>query len=253
MNKTKLFIYFLVIVFISSCSVSKKLNYGKYERKITFSGYEWEVKNSNGRAGPGNNFFSNDKNSVWVDQMGHLHLKLKNYNGNWHCAEVVLTKTLGYGKYEFVIDADLDNLDRNIILGLFTWDDKARHYHREVDIEFARWGSQTTNLNAQYVVQPYNIGNNRYRYSVWRSGRETTHSFTWTRDSIHFQSFVSTEENSTANHSSLIQEWIYRGSYIPPSRHEKTRINLWLMQGKNPYDNMETEIIIRKFNFTPLK
>jgi len=250
MRKVIALLYLICLIF-SSCSMKKKLSYDKYNRKINFSGYEWVVKNSDEPVGPGPNFFSDDSNSVWVDQNGFLHLKMRMYNGIWHCAEIVSQKTFGYGNYEFIIDSDLGNLDRNIVLGLFTWDDRNRHNHREIDIEFAKWGSQTSNLNAQYVIQPYDTPKNRYRYNVSARNSESNHSFTWTSKYIYFKSkYKSKIPDSKIQNDSI--EWMNIGSDILPSKYEKTRINLWLLTGKKPVNNKEIEIIIKEFNFTPI-
>lgn len=49
------------------------------------------------------------------------------------------------------------NLDPNVVFGLFTWDDNPIQAHREIDVEFARWGATPAQdgSNAQWVVQPY--------------------------------------------------------------------------------------------------
>lgn len=235
---------------LSSCGMEKKLSYNKYSKTINFSGQEWVVKDSDVPTGPGTNYFSDDPNSVWIDQEGFLHLKIRKLNGIWHCAEIVSKKTLGYGKYEFIIGSDLSRLDRNVVLGLFTWDDQNKHNHREIDIEFAKWGSQTTNYNAQYVVQPHNLRNNRFRYNAGSFVGETTHSFNWTRDSVNFKSAYGSTMSDSGN-MAVINRWTNKGRDIPPSRFEKIRINLWLLTGKKPVDEKETEIIIKAFNFIP--
>ena len=196
MNKTKPLLY-TILVFFFSCSVSKKLTYDKYDRKILFSGYEWVVKKSDGRAGSGYNYFTDDTSSVWVDNDGYLHLRLRRKHTNWYCTEVIALKTMGYGNYEFIIESALNKLDRNVVLGLFTWDDKKTHNHREIDIEFARWDSQTSKNNTQYVVQPYNNFNNLHRFSNNTYEDVTKHSFFWNKDSIYFR--TCTAENNNPN------------------------------------------------------
>jgi hypothetical protein len=49
----------------------------------------------------------------------------------------------------FTIDSRVDLLDRNIVLGLFTWDTYAPQYnYREIDFEFSRWQNpSTTSVN----------------------------------------------------------------------------------------------------------
>ena len=133
-------------------------------RTITFSGYDWNVKSCETLAGPGPNYFSDREEDVWVDEDGQLHLKITKRNGRWYCTEVFTEASLGYGKYIFYVASRVDQLDKNIVLGLFTWDDTApEHNCREIDIEFAKWGKET-NDNAQYVVQPWDSPENIHTF-----------------------------------------------------------------------------------------
>ena len=110
-------------------------------RWISFSGYDWWVKSSPGLVGPGPNYFSDRADDVWVDAQGRLHLKIVYRNGRWYSTEVFGADPLGYGTYTFTLASRVDQLDKNIVLGLFTWDDTdPAYYHREIDIEFSRWG-----------------------------------------------------------------------------------------------------------------
>src|SRR3989442_12920365 len=131
----------------------------QYPRLIDFSGYTWSVKTSTGKVGPGPNYFSDSTSSVWVDAQGRLHMKILKNKGRWYCSEVILQESLGYGTYRFYLDSAVDGLDPSVVLGLFTWNDAPDYNHREIDIEFSRWGS-VNNQNAQYVVQPYNLAQN---------------------------------------------------------------------------------------------
>ena len=60
------------------------------QRFIEFSGIKWLVKNSRiTTKGPGNNVWSDDPKSVWVDDDGNLHLRIRKVDGKWFSAEVV--------------------------------------------------------------------------------------------------------------------------------------------------------------------
>src|SRR4051812_19512341 len=118
---------------------------------LAFSGYSWVVKASSGKVGPGPNYFSSSANNVWVDNLGRLHLRITKQGSRWFCAEVVSQASFGYGTYRWYLDSPVDNLDPNVVLGLFTWSDLPDYANREIDIEFSRWGA-ARNLNAQFVV-----------------------------------------------------------------------------------------------------
>ena len=106
------------------------------ERTILFSGRTWAVKSSSGgKVGPGPNYFSNSPESVWVDGEGFLHMKVRKINGAWNSAEIALTQSLGYGRYVLYTASRIDLLDKNLVLGMFTYDYTAPEVsYRELDI-----------------------------------------------------------------------------------------------------------------------
>ncbi len=225
-------------------------------RTINFSGYEWIVKYSNTVTGPGNNHFSSSSESVWVDKLGQLHLKMIKRNGTWYSAEVNTTRSLGYGKYYFFVASRIDKLDKNVVTGLVTWDDSPQYNHREIDLEFSRWGNKN-NSNSQYVIQPYNYPGNMKRFNMQLGGNYTTHSFVWKNKSLSFQSLHG-HYYSPPNPSYIIQSWNYTGKYNPLHGNETVHINLWLYDGNwdgigdSPSDGNETELIIKRFEYIPV-
>lgn len=219
-------------------------------RVVRFSGREWAVKTSAGqKVGPGPNYFSDSALHVWVDDRGRLHLRLAKRDGRWTCAEVVLRESLGYGKYIWSLDSRVDALDPRAILGLFTWDDDPTDAHREIDLEFARWGDAGDPTNAQFVIQPYETPGNLQRYTQPGVAR-STHAFRWAPDRIFFKSVQGPVLNP-AESALTISTWTYRGGDIPSPGNENARMNLWLMQGQPPATGKGAEIIIRSFRHVP--
>ncbi len=156
-------------------------------RTIDFSGYTWKVKSSEIRTGPGPNYFSDREEDVWVDENGHLHLRVVSRNGKWYSTEVFIVEALGYGTYTFSLASRIDQLDKNIVLGLFTWDEIAsEHNYREIDIEFSRWGEEIGD-NSQFVVQPWGRVGNRYRFNMGLQEVYSTHSFDWNMENTVFK------------------------------------------------------------------
>src|SRR5205085_5759584 len=131
-------------------------------------------------------FFSDSAQNVWVDNLG-LHLRITNVNRRWYSAEVVCLDSLGFGTYTWQLASAVGTLDPNVVLGLFTWDDATAYNHRELDIEFARWGNASDPTNAQYVVQPYSTAGNLVRFTE-PADAPTTHSFQWQSASVNFSS-----------------------------------------------------------------
>jgi hypothetical protein len=114
---------------------------------LQFAGREWTIKHYFSRTqGPGNNYFSDHPNDVWIDKNGHLHLSIRFRNGRWECTEVVSKDKMGYGTYIFTVQGDMRNLDPNVVLGLFTWDSyNHAQANSEVDINF---------LNGVFLMKP---------------------------------------------------------------------------------------------------
>ena len=213
-------------------------------RTIRFSGYTWKVKTSEMPTGPGPNYFSNKPANVWVDAHGRLHLKIVKRNGRWYCSEVINSASLGYGTYTFTLANRVDRLDKNVVLGLFTWDGAApEHNYREIDIEMSRWGDVSAE-NAQYVVQPWDVSGNRHRFYMKQTSPYSTHSFQWTSGSILFSS----RQGHAPSLGGPIQNWTYTGDDVPPAGGENARINLWLNQ-KAPANGQSVEVIVESFRF----
>lgn len=213
-------------------------------REVHFSGYTWRVKDSESfTVGPGPNYFADDEDKVWVDEKGLLHLTITNQDNRWYATEVIASESFGYGTYTFTLAGRADQMDKNVVLGLFTWDEAAPEYnYREIDIEFGTWGEEA-GLNAQYVVQPWDSPGNRYRFDAQLQEGRSTHGFAWQPDRVQF--------TSTDNDGNITESWVYTGTSIPPAGSENPRINLWLLAGVPPSNGDEVEIVIEAFSFTP--
>lgn len=254
MQSLRVFSYlFLIIVILfntSCCAIKLKateINLSK-PKILSFSGYRWIVKSSKTPAHPGLNYFSDSSENVWIDKKGQLHLRMTKRNGRWHCVQVISIKNFGYGKYIFYLASRVDQLDKNVVVGLFTFDGAPEYKHREIDIEFSKWGGLHPE-NGLFVVQGKNI-RHRHRFDIQLNGNYSTHSFIWRSQNVFFQSLHGHYSNPpSSNH--VIKLWTHAGEDIPPSGNEKARINLWLFKGKPPSDNEEVEVVIKKFEFIP--
>jgi len=212
---------------------------------ISWSGYEWYIKNSGGgEIGPGLNVFNDTTNNVFVDANGFLHLKIFYNAGKWECSEIVSTTSFGYGIYTFELASGI-SIDPNAVLGLFTWeDDAAAENNREIDIEVSQWGVET-NPNAQYVIQPFQDPCDMIRFNVFFNKSDSTHRFQWEQGSITFQSYYNLSGWQTA--ASIIEDWVNNGTNVPSHGNENVRLNLWIDDGMSIKTNQE--VVIKKFSF----
>jgi hypothetical protein len=221
-------------------------------RWIGFSDYDWWVKASPGtnQLGPGPNYFSDSTNNVWTDAQGWLHLRITNRSNQWQCAEIVSARTFGYGSYRFELGSRVDNLDTNVVLGMFTWSDDPAYADREMDVECTRGFAADTN-NAQFTVQPYYLSGHYSRYQVPTGLTDSTHWFSWQSNLITFQS-QSGSYSPNPGPTNVLGAWTFtNASAVPQTGDENVRINLWLLFGHAPTDGQEVELIIKSFQFVP--
>ena len=225
---------------------------------------------------PGANVYSNDPRDVWVDEAGRLHLRVAHRNGQWLCTELS-TPGVGYGTYVFYVSGQVDRMDPNVVLGLFTWDPKLFETGAwdEIDIEMTRWGKGFWNL--QYSVQPLygpDSPNGRYdeRSKQWYFALEeprSTHVIVWTPDSVRFQTY----QGFSRDLLNLRGDWEFTSDHparrandtnlatpvgIPPATPSmEMHLDLWLNDtdkdgfGDPPMNGMETEVVIDAVEFIP--
>ena len=241
---TKLKYMIIVVAAMIAFSASPLCN------TIYFAGYNWTVKSGNS-IGPGPNSW--DEDNVWIDKNGYLHLVITSRAGQWYCSQVSMVERLGFGRYEFRVTGRIDQLDPNVVLGLFNYppSDVGPDGTHEIDIEFARWGKPQAPIG-NYTVWPARKGLNSAHSSfpAGLSGDDTTHRFIWSPTSVTFQSLVGSSDDD----SGQFAIWQYQppdpASFIG-DKPMPVEINLWLFKGQPPKDGQQIEVIIRSFNFTP--
>jgi hypothetical protein len=230
-------------------------------KTLKFSGREWEARGT-GKGGPGPNQWN--PNNVWVDKAGMLHLKITRIankanpiQAEWQCAELTSKERFGMGRYQFQVIGRIDRLDHNVVLGLFDYPtaDVGLDGTNEIDIEFAHWGNPKW-PNGNYTIYP----------SAGERGKNDSHTFTYTlegtdRNAYTTQRFIREADKVTLQslngHRDDDQNQFAKWVYAPPDKRLipqqplPVHINLWLFQGKVPFDGKEVEVIIKAFAFTP--
>lgn len=242
------FVIFLVFV-ETNISMNKNTVAAATPNTINWSGYTWYVQSSEQqRVYPGPNYWSSNAANVWVDANGWLHLKITNRNGRWYSAEVWSTQTMGYGTYVFYTVSHVDTLDKNVVLGLFAYKDD----NHEVDIEYSKWSNPTYN-NGWFSIQPapFTQGKNQQSFNLQLSGTYSTHYFTWKPGSVYFEVFGGHYPVGTEPAGNIVKSFT---SYkTVDATGVRAHINLWLFNGKTPSNAQPAEVIIKSFQFIPLK
>jgi hypothetical protein len=209
---------------------------------LYFSGYEWRVRNApSGRGGTTNLY---DPANAWTDEGGALHLRIAKQSDKWTCAEVSLTRNLGYGSYSFVV-RDTSQLEPAGVLAMFIWDYAGDDQNnREMDIEISRWGDPASK-NAQYEVQPFYVPANVARFTA-PSG-VLAHSFRWEPGRVTFRTMRGSASDPRGE---IISEHVFT-SGVPSPGAESIRLALYVYgKGDAPVQN-GAEVVIEKFEYLP--
>jgi hypothetical protein len=208
---------------------------------ITFSGYEWRVRDAPSTRG-GRNLY--DPSNAWTDDKGAMHLRIAKKGKDWTCAEVSLTRSLGYGTYRFVV-RDTSHLDPLIVFGMFTWDYAGgAQANREMDIEITRWGDPGIH-NAQYVVQPYDVASNVARFTAPEG--TLTHSFRWEQGRAMFQTVRGPGSGAQAR---VVAEHVFTDG-VPSPGIESIRMDLYLYHAGKATLQHGAEVVIERFEYLP--
>jgi hypothetical protein len=208
---------------------------------LQFSGYEWIARAAPSDRGGTNDY---DPANAWTDDGGAMHLRIGGQVPRWTCAEVRLSRRLGYGSYRFVV-RDVSHLEPAAVLTLFTWDGPAANEnHREMDIEISRWGDPAAK-NAQFVVQPYYVAANVWRFAA--PGGVLTHSLHWEPGRLTARTLRGAGLETGAP---VVAERTFT-SGVPSPGNETVRINLYVFRRSASALEHGTEIVIEKFEYLP--
>jgi hypothetical protein len=211
-------------------------------RTVDFSGYRWDIRQRLSERGGGVNEYSAD--NVQVTDNGALHLSLSNRNGTWMSAEVVLTRTLGYGTYAFVA-RDVSALDPAALLTFFIFDDTGPADNlREMDIQIQRPQPHAA-VAGQYTLQPYYVAANLARFSV--PAGPSTYTLRWEPGHAVF---VAAAGRRPVLHASANAEHEFT-SGVPTSAQERVAINLCYFRKSPVPPRHDVEVVIERFQYFP--
>jgi hypothetical protein len=209
-------------------------------KTIAFSGYDWQIVQVRiDRHGPNDG----DARNVSVDSEGRLHLLLAQREGRWTSAMLSLTRALGYGTYIFTV-RDTSKLDPSAALLMYTWDDRADHNHRELNVSIGNWGNPR-DKNAQYVLQHEDIAANVSRFSA-PSGR-LTHAIKWEPGAALFTTVRGADAASAGQ--PVARQRFTTG--VPEPSTATVRLGLlYAHEAPNP-PARNVEVVVEKFVYLP--
>jgi GNAT superfamily N-acetyltransferase len=205
-------------------------------RTIDFAGRRWKVKRASEPVGPGPNRFDDSAAAVDVGADGRLVLRVHRSDDRWRCAEVIGEEVTGYGTYAWTIHTRLAEMDRHVVLGMFTWSDDPDQPDRELDIEVSAWGRDGA-VVGQFVVQPFARPGHLQTFTV-RPTASWQCSFDWSPGRVTFR-------------ASDAQPWTFAGDAVPTPVGVRPRTNLWLFRGAKPNVGAPVAVTIASFQFTP--
>lgn len=212
------------------------------QKILHFSGYDWVVRSTESQRGGAFNAY--DPENVWTDQNGYLHLRMGMRDGKWTCAELGLTRNLGFGSYKFVVQ-DTGHLPSTAVLGMYTWDEAGTEdFHDELDIEVSRWGSKS-GMNGQYIVQPFYVPENVFRFMA--PPGVLTFGFLWGPGSA---SFTTVRGSGLTPQSGTVSAHTFTTG-IPTVATELVHIDLYDFHHSSNSSPQPVEVVIEKFQFLP--
>jgi len=212
-------------------------------KPLRFSGYDWEVRTISGDRGGLNSLYGAD--NAWVDEHGALHLRITKKGDRWSCAELEMTRSLGYGTY-IVVVRDTTHLEPAAVLSMNTFDDWGGDQHyRELDIEFGRWGDASSKTNAQYGIQPFYVPGNVAPFTL--PNGTFTHSMRWESGSASFKTVRSSSMQAGAP---VISEHIFT-SGVPSPGQEKFQMLFYVVASEKSPLQKENEVVVEKFEYLP--
>ena len=222
-------------------------------QRLSFSGYEWTIK-TGARLGPGPNRW--EAANVRLDDAKRLRLTIRADASGWSCAEVGMTRRLGFGLYEFQTVGPIGGLDPNVVLGLFNYPppDVGPGATNEIDIEYARWGN-ARNPNGNFTLWPAREGEKpvSHTFVVPPDIEQATQRFLWLPDRIVWQALRGHAKNARDDRGEFAR-WEYKppaGSGLIPQKPLPVLLNLWLFQGKAPMDGKGASITLARFTHQP--
>ncbi len=207
-------------------------------KTLKWSGYTWSVRTGTGGPGVGN---------IWSDQNaavkhGSLLLNVVQRGAVWTSVELSSNRTVGFGRYRWVVNSDLSTASPASVLGLFTYSPQMAPSFGEQDFEFTRAWSAPPGLWPGWFVS-WNAATSaaRRNFNV-PSAAPYTATITWLKGSV---SFLLTDRRSR-----VIFRRSVKTKLVP--RRLRVHINYWVAnQALIATPGAAPQMSLRSFTYTP--
>ncbi len=211
-------------------------------KTIYWKGLKWIAKGYIGA--PGGNRYAPD--NVFVDANNQLHLKIQKDAKGWTCATLQTATKLKYGTYQAVVQGRLDQLDKNVVFGMFNYG--GVDYINEIDVEVAYWGDPSYGPIG-YTSYPPNLDMDPFNkaFPMKQTSNLTTHKISWMPGTVGFMSQQGEKTNSDSSEVIATCK-----TSISPNVSMPFYFDLWLMEHIAPSNKLPAEVIIKDFSFTPM-
>jgi hypothetical protein len=216
-----------------------------WTQPFTFAGLEWERKA--GCGGPGPNCWA----AANVEEVAGegIRLRLTRQSGKWYAAEMRTTGPVGPGSYSVRLVGRPDLLDRNVVLGVFLYDDAAGDAGdpcpAELDLESSRFGDPSA-ANGHFVSYGDGVcgAADLESFSYALTGTYTTHRIDWAPGAVSFR-LLHGHRCAAESPDVLIAERSYASPLVPGAGGMRLHLNLWAFAGQAPSDQQEVEVVVR--------
>ncbi len=211
-------------------------------KPLKFSGYDWAVRTVPSNRGGSESLY--DPDNAWTDASGALHLRINHRSGLWYCAQLALTRSLGYGTYILRV-RDVSHLEPAEVFSMYTFDEwHGDQYYGEMDVEMSRWGDAADPNNAQYGIQPFYVPGNVYRFKA--PAGPLTYTMRWNSGSVTF----TTRSSSGSTAGTVVAEHEFTAG-VPAPGQEKVKLQVYLVPSDKYPLQEGGEVIIDKFEYLP--
>ncbi|GAB4327658.1 MAG: hypothetical protein Kow0037_01390 [Calditrichia bacterium] len=238
--------FLLILVVLVITVEARSLEFGSPKIK-------WKVRKSRSLQAPGPNWWRNTKHTVFIDNQGQLHLKLRKIGKRWWASEILTDRKFGYGEFIFYLKGDLDKLPPQAVVGMFLY----KNDRAEMDIELTRWGKTSEKRLLNYSLHTvsrsrptkYLDYNKRFAIADLKSQRETTHKIIWKREYVEFVSYSGHTQDTEAE---IARHRINSDEMVIPKGKMSIRVNFYWFDANYPEDGPEEyEIILNGFEYKP--